>query len=67
MENKNLSFEEAMQRLEDIVNELEKEGITLENAMEKFEEGVKPVSYTHLKKTDKASSPAESKTVKEKK
>ncbi|HHT78396.1 MAG TPA: exodeoxyribonuclease VII small subunit [Actinobacteria bacterium] len=41
MENKNLSFEEAMQRLEDIVNELEKEGITLENAMEKFEEGVK--------------------------
>ncbi|HAX18540.1 MAG TPA: exodeoxyribonuclease VII small subunit [Actinobacteria bacterium] len=41
MENKNLSFEEAMQKLEDIVNELEKEGITLEDAMNKFEEGVK--------------------------
>ncbi len=41
MENKNLSFEEAMQRLEEIVNDLEKEGVTLEDAMEKFEEGVK--------------------------
>ncbi|MDD3519840.1 MAG: exodeoxyribonuclease VII small subunit [Actinomycetota bacterium] len=41
MENKNVSFEEAMQRLEDIANELEKEGITLEDAMDKFEEGVK--------------------------
>ena len=41
MESKNLNFEEAMRRLEEIVNELEKEGISLEDAMNKFEEGVK--------------------------
>ncbi len=41
MKDKNLNFEEAMEKLKEIVNELEEEGITLEDAMNKFEEGVK--------------------------
>jgi exodeoxyribonuclease VII small subunit len=40
-----LPFEEAIERLEKIVNELEDEKISLDMAMEKFEEGVKLSSH----------------------
>ena len=39
MEEKNLSFEESMQRLEQIVRLLEKGDAPLEDAMKLFEEG----------------------------
>lgn len=38
---KKLNFEEAMQKLETIANELEKGDLSLENSVSKFEEGMK--------------------------
>lgn len=35
-----LSFEEALQRLEEIVNELEDESISLEDSIQLYEEGI---------------------------
>ena len=40
-EFENLSFEQAIAKLENIVKELEDEKITLESSIEKFEQGVK--------------------------
>jgi len=36
-----ISFEKAMERLEKLVEELEEGGISLEDSLKKFEEGVK--------------------------
>lgn len=41
MEEKDLNFEESMQKLEDIANSLENEKLTLEESVAKFEEGMK--------------------------
>ncbi len=38
---KNLNLEKALTDLEDLVEELESGDLTLENAMKKFEEGIK--------------------------
>ncbi len=41
MNEKELSFEEAMKRLDAICDELSREGVTLERALALYEEGVK--------------------------
>jgi exodeoxyribonuclease VII small subunit len=41
MKEKELSFEEAMKRLDVICEELSREGVTLERALALYEEGVK--------------------------
>lgn len=43
MENKNLSFEENMQRLEQIVRAMEKGDVPLEKSLELFREGTQLV------------------------
>jgi exodeoxyribonuclease VII small subunit len=48
-----LTFEEAMAKLEEIVRDLEDENIILDNAMDKFETGVK-LSKFCLKKLSEA-------------
>ena len=40
MQNKDINFEEAMARLEKITQELSREGITLEESLSLYEEGV---------------------------
>ncbi|MCL5985910.1 MAG: exodeoxyribonuclease VII small subunit [Actinobacteria bacterium] len=40
-----IKFEEALSRLETIVNDLEKGGLTLEDSLKKFEEGIKLSDY----------------------
>lgn len=40
-EEKNLNFEVAMKQLEEIANQLEKNELDLDKAVEKFEEGMK--------------------------
>lgn len=40
-ETKELNFEETMQNLEQIVQELEKGDLNLDDSMEKFEQGIK--------------------------
>lgn len=45
MKIEDLPFEEAIEKLEKIVSELEDEKITLDAAMEKFEMGVKLSSH----------------------
>lgn len=40
-ESERLSFEEALSRLEEIVNELESEEISLEDSIALYEEGIK--------------------------
>jgi exodeoxyribonuclease VII small subunit len=40
-----LSFEEALTKLEQIVERLEKEDVTLEDSVKQFEEGVKLSKY----------------------
>jgi len=40
MENKQLSFEDAMKNLEEIVTKLEKEEIPLEKAIDLYQEGM---------------------------
>ena len=42
-------FEEAMQRLEDIVQDLENGNLSLEDSIKIFEEGMKLVSYCSRK------------------
>lgn len=37
---KEISFEDAMKRLEEIANELEKDDLTLDESIAKFEEGM---------------------------
>ena len=41
----NLTFEDAMDKLEQIVSEMDRGGIPLEQMMEKFEEGAKLAKY----------------------
>ena len=45
----NLTFEEAMDQLEQIVSEMERGGIPLEQMMSKFEEGAKLAKYCQEK------------------
>ena len=45
----NLTFEEAMDKLEEIVSEMERGGIPLEQMMAKFEEGAKLAKYCQEK------------------
>lgn len=45
----NISFEEAMEKLERIVAEMEQGGIPLEQMMSKFEEGAKTAAYCQEK------------------
>ncbi len=42
---KNLTFEEAISELEKTVNELEKEKLTLEDSVKKFEKGMELSKY----------------------
>ncbi|MDI3546725.1 MAG: exodeoxyribonuclease small subunit [Halanaerobiales bacterium] len=50
-----LKFEEALDRLEEIVNNLESGGLTLEQSLEKFSEGVKLIKFCNqeLNKAEK--------------
>ncbi|MGM0365773.1 MAG: exodeoxyribonuclease VII small subunit [Actinomycetota bacterium] len=48
-----MEFEQALNSLEQVVKELEDENISLEQAMEKFEQGIKFSSYC-LKKLNEA-------------
>lgn len=41
MSEKDINFEEAMKKLEEIANKLEKNDLDLDKAVEKFEEGMK--------------------------
>lgn len=43
--NKELSFEKAMEKLEEIVKKLETGDLELEDALEKFEQGMKYSKY----------------------
>ena len=45
MKIEDLSFEEALSKLEEVVKELEKEDITLEDSMERFEKEIKLSSH----------------------
>ena len=45
----NLTFEDAMDKLEQIVSEMERGGIPLEQMMSKFEEGAKLAKYCQEK------------------
>jgi exodeoxyribonuclease VII small subunit len=47
-----LSFEKAMEQLEQIVQEMESGELTLENALRKFEEGIKLSRYCTRKLED---------------
>ncbi|MDD3026621.1 MAG: exodeoxyribonuclease VII small subunit [Erysipelotrichaceae bacterium] len=40
MENKNISFEQAMSRLNEIITQLESEQTSLEKSVELFQEGI---------------------------
>lgn len=40
MQNKNIGFEASMERLEKIVAELSREGITLDESLSLYEEGI---------------------------
>lgn len=53
MEIKKMSFEESISELEEIVEDLENEDISLEESMEKFEKGIK-LSSNCLKKLNEA-------------
>ncbi len=45
MDESNLNYEKAIEKLEEIVKQLESGGISLEKSLEKFEEGVKLIKY----------------------
>lgn len=53
--NKSMTFEKAMKKLEEIVQELENGELTLEDSFRKFEEGVKLSRYcsSKLEETEK--------------
>jgi len=53
VETSDLNFEEALGKLEEIVRELEKEDIALEDSMQKFEQGIKLSSHC-LRKLNEA-------------
>ncbi len=53
MEIEKLSFEKSIEKLEEIVKELEDENISLEESMEKFEKGIK-LSSNCLNKLNEA-------------
>ena len=42
---KELTFEESMEKLEEIANELEKNDLSLDESIKKFEEGMKISKY----------------------
>ena len=48
-----LDFEEALQKLEEVVKQLEDENISLEDSMQRFEQGIKLSSHC-LKKLNQA-------------
>lgn len=54
-EKKELTFEEAMEQLEDVVNKLEEGDVPLEEAINMFHEGMKLSKYCNdrLKQVDK--------------
>jgi len=52
MNIENLSFEEALKKLEKVVDELEDESIELEESLKKFEDGVKLSSHCLSKLND---------------
>jgi len=47
--NKSMTFEKAMKKLEEIVQELEAGELTLEDSLKKYEEGVKLSTYCSSK------------------
>ncbi|NBI27616.1 exodeoxyribonuclease VII small subunit [Chengkuizengella marina] len=49
MDNKKITFEEAMENLEKVVSELESEDVPLEKAIDLFQEGVKLSGYCSQK------------------
>ncbi|WP_100331520.1 exodeoxyribonuclease VII small subunit [Bacillus xiapuensis] len=51
MENKELSFEEAMDKLESIVTKLEEGDVALEEALSYYQEGIKLSAFCHEKLT----------------
>lgn len=53
MKIEKMSFEQSMEKLEEIVKELENENISLEESMKKFEMGIK-LSSNCLKKLNEA-------------
>ncbi len=55
MKNENINFEEAMDKLEKIVEKLETGGLSLEDSLEKFTEGVELVKFCNkeLNKAEK--------------
>ena len=50
--DKGLSFEEALHRLEEIVEDLESNTEGIESALDKYEEGVKLYKYCYNKLTE---------------
>lgn len=50
-----IKFEEALKKLEDIVNQLEKGDLSLEEALKAFEEGVRlsRICYKRLKEAER--------------
>ena len=52
---KNYNFEEALSRLEEIVNELEGGNVQLDDMLKKYEEGAKLIKFclTKLEKAEK--------------
>jgi len=53
MKTEGLNFEQALDKLEKVVKDLEKEDIPLEDSMKKFEQGIQLSSYC-LKKLNEA-------------
>ena len=49
MDNKNISYEEATARLEEIVSALEKNEVSLDEALKLFEEGTALVAFCSQK------------------
>lgn len=49
MKEKELSFEEALKRLEKITEDLEGEDISLDISLKRYEEGMKLISVCHKK------------------
>ncbi len=50
--NEDIAFEDALKQLEDIVRELEESGLTLDDALKKFETGVKLSRLCHKRLDD---------------
>lgn len=48
MDNKTLSFDQAMQRLQQVVNQLDSADLSLEESLTLFEEGLKLSSQCNL-------------------